>query len=83
MIDSASEKLLPPDELVGHLPPHSGGKPRHPASLYRWMDQGLRGVRLEFIQIGGARYSSREALSRFLNELTSRAIKGKGDVQNG
>ena len=73
MIDSTIEKLLTPDELVGCLP-HRGGKPRHPASLYRWMDEGLRGIRLEFIQIGGAKYSSREALQRFFDALTARAV---------
>ena len=48
----AAAKLLP-------------GNP-HYATLFRWAQKGCRGVRLESALIGGIRYTSREALDRFI-----------------
>ncbi|MDA1230307.1 MAG: DUF1580 domain-containing protein [Planctomycetota bacterium] len=36
------------------------------ATLHRWRMTGVRGVRLETILIGGLRYTSREAIGRFI-----------------
>lgn len=36
------------------------------ATLHRWRQRGIRGIRLETCLIGGLRYTSREAISRFL-----------------
>ncbi len=36
------------------------------ATLHRWRLNGVRGVRLETILIGGLRYTSREAIERFI-----------------
>jgi hypothetical protein len=43
----------------------------HPSieSLRRWAGQGVRGVRLETWLIGGRRYTAREAIARFLEQL--------------
>jgi hypothetical protein len=35
------------------------------ATAYRWALCGIRGVKLETIKAGGARYTSREAVQRF------------------
>ncbi len=48
----AAAKLLP-------------GNP-HYATLFRWAQKGCRGRRLETILVGGIRYTSREALERFI-----------------
>ncbi|HUY36404.1 MAG TPA: DUF1580 domain-containing protein [Pirellulales bacterium] len=45
------------------------GKP-HPATVWRWYRHGLRGQRLETIVVGGRRYTSREALARFVAATT-------------
>jgi hypothetical protein len=47
---------------------------RHVAvsTLYRWSTVGLRGVRLETIQVGGTRCTSVQALRRFFERLSSR-----------
>ncbi len=45
------------------------GKP-HAGQVYRWASRGLRGVKLEWVQVGGRRYTSREALNRFFERLT-------------
>ena len=36
------------------------------ATLHRWRLNGVRGVKLETVLIGGLRYTSREAISRFI-----------------
>lgn len=38
----------------------------HYATLFRWAQKGCRGARLETVLIGGIRYTSREALDRFI-----------------
>lgn len=45
------------------------GRP-HRSTLERWRIQGRHGVRLETLLIGGLRYTSRQALSRFCNAVT-------------
>jgi len=41
------------------------GKRVHISAVYRWVQRGIKGVRLEAIRIGGTTYTSREALQRF------------------
>jgi hypothetical protein len=36
------------------------------ATLHRWRLNGVRGVKLETVLIGGLRYTSREAIARFI-----------------
>jgi hypothetical protein len=36
------------------------------ATLHRWRLHGVRGVRLETVLIGGLRYTSKEAIERFI-----------------
>ena len=36
------------------------------ATLHRWRLNGVRGVKLETVLIGGLRYTSREAIDRFI-----------------
>jgi hypothetical protein len=43
---------------------------KHVATVYRWSTTGVRGVVLETLQIGGTRFTSREALQRFCERLT-------------
>ena len=38
------------------------------ATLHRWRLNGVRGVKLETVLIGGLRYTSREAIARFIAE---------------
>ena len=46
------------------------GKRPDIATIYRWASRGVRGVRLEAVQIGGTRCTSHEAVKRFLQKLT-------------
>ena len=62
-IDTDTETLLTLCESRTAFP---GGKRLALATLHRWKLKGVHGVRLETILIGGMRYTSREAISRFI-----------------
>lgn len=62
MIDWRNETLLSLSEAAKRL-----GKSR--ASIYRWMSQGVRGVRLEVLR-GGRLFTSEEAIQRFFETLS-------------
>jgi len=58
---SLKEKLLSVSEAVKIIP----GRP-HLSTVWRWISNGVGGVRLETVQIGGRRYTSIEAIERFI-----------------
>jgi hypothetical protein len=62
-IDVQSETLLTLCEARTAFP---GGKRLALATLHRWRLHGVRSVRLETLLIGGLRYTSREAIARFI-----------------
>ena len=41
----------------------------HRSTTVRWADRGVGGFRLETVTIGGRRFTSREALARFIARL--------------
>ncbi len=67
-IDITSDTLIPVSEIPSHLP----GKV-HVATVWRWIQRGCRGVRLETCLIGGRRHSSIEALQTFVDQTTAAA----------
>jgi hypothetical protein len=52
--------------------PGRNGRGISRATAMRWMLNGVGGVRLESTKIGGARYTSREAIERFVAALNHR-----------
>lgn len=68
MIDLASEHLIPLTDAPKHLPTRHGRK-IHRATVFRWALKGLQGDHLETIKVGGARYTSVEALMRFVQRV--------------
>ncbi len=48
------------------------GKP-HVASVWRWIHLGIHGQRLETIRVGGRRFTSHEAIARFIERTTAAA----------
>lgn len=81
------EHLIRLCEVPAHLPRRRGGKKVHPSCVYRWTTIGCRNVYLEYLQIGGTRFTSSEALERFFarlgaaNGVTSEAIEQAGKVR--
>ena len=70
MIDLQQETVVPLTEAPEYLLRHAGHK-RSGATLYRWADRGLRGIRLETLQVGGTLCTSLEALQRFCQRLSA------------
>jgi hypothetical protein len=68
MIDVLNEALLTFADASKMLP----GRPSI-SSIWRWRTSGIRGQRLESVLIGGTRYTSREALQRFIAATTAAA----------
>ena len=73
MIEVATEQLVHVRAVPRILPRQPNGKRVHISAVYRWMSRGVRGVRLEFVMVGGRRYTSVEALQRFAERLTGSA----------
>ncbi len=67
----STEALIPIREVPKYLPPRSSGKSCHISVIYRWVTRGVRGVVLESWVIGGLRYSSLQALDRFIARCSS------------
>ena len=78
MIDTTAETLLPLVQAADELPRRRRGRKTHISTLYRWSQAGCRGVRLETVQVGATRCTSREALQRFFERL-SQAIPPGSD----
>ena len=72
MIDLATEKLVALRDVPRQLPPRPTGRRLHISAVYRWIQHGVRGNRLECIRIGGTTYTSVEALQRFADGLSRR-----------
>ena len=70
MIDLKTEEVLTLTEAARRLPRRRRGKRPHVATLYRWIQHGVRGVKLEAIQVGGTLCTSLEALQRFCERCT-------------
>jgi hypothetical protein len=67
MIDIANEHLRPLSKASAEVP----GRP-HTSTVVRWARHGVRGVKLESVAIGGRRFTSAEAVARFLSRLNER-----------
>jgi hypothetical protein len=70
MIDRTRERLIP----IGSVPDQQqlwpDGTAPHAETVSRWARKGCRGVRLETVMLGGRRYSSAEAVNRFISQLS-------------
>jgi len=77
---SLDESLLTLAQAARTLPNLRGnGNGVNAATVWRWAIKGCKGVRLETAIIGGIRYTSREALERFVVSTTA-AVDGTTTV---
>jgi hypothetical protein len=79
-IDISTETVVSLTEATRHLPERRGGKRPNVATLYRWTNEGCRGVRLDYTMVGATRCTSLEALQRFFDTLTQAAESGRTPV---
>jgi uncharacterized protein DUF1580 len=66
-IDIFAEQVLTIAEASKVLARARAGRKPHRSTLYRWMQRGIGGVRLEFALLGGTRVTSKEAVQRFVD----------------
>ena len=57
-----NETFVPINEVSNVLP-----SPKSPATVQRWIRQGVNGVKLATIKIGGRRYTTKSAIREFLH----------------
>ena len=69
-ISLESESLLCLADAANSLPSAQGRKV-HQSTIWRWCSRGVRGVRLEHRRIGTRYFTSREALSRFIDRMAA------------
>ncbi len=78
MIDIQSESLLRvPTEASKVIP----GRP-NVSTIWRWFTRGIKGVKLETVLVGGRRYTSHEAIARFVEQTTAAAGNGHRDPRS-
>lgn len=65
MIDTTKEQLIPVREVPGYLEQRGFRERVHVGAVYRWILNGLDGVRLESVRIGGTTLTSAEAIQRW------------------
>lgn len=63
-----AETPVPFSEVARHIP----GRP-HVSTLHRWRLDGVRGAKLETFLVGGRRFTTKEAIGRFLGHLNGTA----------
>lgn len=68
MIDIYEEKILSLAGAAKSLPPVDG-KHLNPSTIYRWIADGIGGVKLDSVKIGRRLCTSKEALQNFVNQL--------------
>jgi len=67
-LDVTKETAITLAEVPNHIPKRNGKK-AHYSTVYRWVTQGTKGRCLESVLVGGARFTTVEAVQRFLNVL--------------
>jgi len=75
-IDLEKDTLLTVAQAAAYLKERTGTKP-HVSAIYRWMMAKPGKPKLEWIRIGGRRYTSVEALQRFADAPTQDEELGK------
>jgi hypothetical protein len=71
MIDPNVEQPITLREAAKLPALRRNGRGPHLSAIYRWVNRGVRGKRLETIVIGGSRCTTLEAVGRWINALTN------------
>lgn len=81
MIDTAVEQPVPLAVVAREVPNREGRRGINISTLWRWIQRGIKGQRLESVMVGGIRMTSREALQRFFTATTAAADGNKPTVR--
>lgn len=80
-IDFGKEQSITLAQVPVHVPKR-GGKKVHSSTVYRWATKGARGRVLESVMVGGIRYTTVEAVRRFLTANSHVAKTTKSSLHN-
>jgi hypothetical protein len=69
MTTSDPKRLLTLKQAAGLMPRLRSNRPVTMATIWRWATYGLRGIRLETIQVGGVKCTTRVALQAFFEAV--------------
>jgi len=72
MVDFTTEQIISIAEAARRLPPRRRRRPLSVSTVHRWATQGVAGVVLETLVVGGHRVTSVEALQRFAERCTAK-----------
>ena len=76
MQTAAANELVDLGTARRTLIPRRDGVPVSPSTLWRWIRQGINGVRLEVVYIGSKPYTDQQRLERFFDSVTERRLQG-------
>lgn len=84
-----SENLIPLSEVPRRLPRRRGNR-IHISTIYRWCKVGIRGRKLEYVEVGGLLYTTELALAEFMKpsmprdevKIVDKIIPGKNGRSN-
>ena len=71
LIEIENEKLLSLREAAKRIPSTRSGRAIHVATVYRWINRGVDGVKLEAVRVGGGLFTSVESLQRFADRCSA------------
>jgi hypothetical protein len=80
MIDTTTESLISLPEALKFLPPGRRNKRPHLSTLIRWINDGVNGIHLEAVRLGGRWVTSREAIQRFCERLTPALDRAAAEI---
>ena len=61
-----AEDLLTLPQAAKEVPRPEGKKPLHHSTIWRWSQKGIRGHKLQTVQVGQQRVTSKQRLNAFL-----------------
>ncbi len=70
MIDIFKDNILSLSGAAKSIPAVDGKHP-NPSTVYRWIADGVGGVKLDSVRIGRRLCTSKEALQKFMDELSA------------
>lgn len=68
MLDLSHETAIAVNKAPAHIP----SRP-HLSTVWRWVLNGVRGIKLETFVVGCQRYTTKEAIERFIAATTAKA----------
>ncbi|MEO9930373.1 MULTISPECIES: DUF1580 domain-containing protein [Rhodopirellula] len=80
-IDVQNEQPITLAEVPKYVPKR-GGKKVHYSTVYRWTTKGARGRVLASVMVGGIRYTTIEAVRRFLDAKPAMASRADSSLDD-